>query len=228
MFNEENRLDIKHFILKKDICYILVNDGSTDRTLSKLKEEIIPKLHQFHLITYPQNKGKAFAVSSAFNFLKEHNVGADDTVGYIDADFSVKVEDYLALIDFLNDKTKFVFGSRKNGVNIVVKKRIRYVIGRLISICIKLFSGLDYYDTQCGCKIFNGKVLYKIKKSFLCNWLFDVELIMQLKKEDPIEVAINWKHIGGSKIKFYHFPDIVLDLVKILFLRFSTKVKIND
>ena len=117
----------------------------------------------------------------------------------------------------MNEKSPFVFGSRIGKGNKVIKKKIRYFIGRSINFAISLASNLPFYDTQCGCKVFNGKLIDNFNKPFKCNWLFDIEIL--LKYLNSLEIPIDWKHKGGSKVKFYHLGSIVLDLFKIFMMR---------
>jgi dolichyl-phosphate beta-glucosyltransferase len=223
LYNEENRIKLKNFKRLDECFFILVNDGSTDLTHELLLNEIIPGLENYNYIKIQKNKGKAQAIYQALEYLKTLSLTKNDTFGYIDADFSVKVDDYLELNKLISDETRFVFGSRVEVGNKVQKKKIRYLIGRSINVLISLVSGLSFYDTQCGCKLFRGDLISEFKQSFRCNWLFDVEILLKLKRENPKEVPINWKHVGGSKIKFYHLPSILLDLIKILIMRVNEK-----
>ena len=71
LFNEEKRLskllrEIKKFSFnnKLDIEFILINDGSTDKSLYLLKnfKKINKKKLNFNIIFYKKNKGKGYAL----------------------------------------------------------------------------------------------------------------------------------------------------------------------
>lgn len=219
IYNEESRLKVNNFEKREDCFYILVNDGSTDHSQAIIENNFLPYFENMHLINIPKNRGKAKAVHAGITYLKRMNIGETDTFGYMDADFSVTVDEYIRVRKTVNNISLFVFGSRIEKGNKVIKKKIRYFIGRSINLGISLASNLPFYDTQCGCKIFNGKLIDKFDEPFKCNWLFDVEILLKLKNINPLEIPIDWKHKGGSKVKFYHLGSIILDLIKIFIMR---------
>ena len=66
LFNEESRIfnlaEIQKYLEKKGFSHeiILVNDGSSDKTLSVLKKYI--NKNQSKVITYSKNRGKGYAI----------------------------------------------------------------------------------------------------------------------------------------------------------------------
>jgi glycosyltransferase involved in cell wall biosynthesis len=85
---------------------IVVNDGSTDNTLKILKE--IQPYYLFNLISYPQNKGKGFAIKKALNEINEGVVLIQD------ADFEYNPKNYPKLLEEYDpEKQPVVYGARK-------------------------------------------------------------------------------------------------------------------
>lgn len=171
------------------------------------------------VIHLKKNKGKANAISQGYFYLKDSLLD-DDIFSYFDADLSVSLETFNELSQFL-DKCPVVIGSRlETDNNTVEKKTIRKMIGRSIAFWINIILPHHIYDTQCGAKLFKGNILHTcLSSTFICHWLFDVELLLRLKPEDIIEVPINWRHVKGSKIGFKSIPIVILDLLKLSYLR---------
>ena len=67
LYNEEPRIKKVLDKLKK-YNLILVNDGSTDKTLN-----IIKKYKNAYIISYGKNKGKGFALQKGLRYAKSQN-----------------------------------------------------------------------------------------------------------------------------------------------------------
>src|SRR5579883_1758968 len=69
-YNEEQRLNVGQFTAFAEsdsrLRFILVNDGSTDNTLSVLKTLEAAKPEVFSICNLPKNQGKAEAVRQGF------------------------------------------------------------------------------------------------------------------------------------------------------------------
>lgn len=83
---------------------IVVNDGSTDKTDSILKE--IKEYYNFEYIIFPKNKGKGFAMAKGIEKAK------GDVIMFIDADLSNIQDNHFAelLTPILNNKADMVLG----------------------------------------------------------------------------------------------------------------------
>ena len=126
----------------------------------------------------------------------------------------------------INDKIKFVFGSRISKSNNIIKRKFhRFIIGRSIATIISSIIGVSVYDTQCGCKIIDQKLVKLLfEEAFLSRWLFDVEIFLRFinfygkdkfletSREVPLK---SWIDTEDSRVKFVHAPRIILDLLII-------------
>tara|TARA_A100000164_G_scaffold381832_1_gene435821 strand:- start:18194 stop:18769 length:576 start_codon:yes stop_codon:yes gene_type:complete len=176
------------------------------------------------VISYENNRGKAEAVrkgilecSKKYDFNK---------IGFLDADLSISLDDALALFDLIKDEVEFCFYSRINdGSNEIKSKFHRKIIGKFIRTIINKLFPIDYYDTQCGCKIFSKELASQLfQKKFISKWLFDIEIFCRLfsifdKKQYNIKVlektVIKWIDGGNSKVKFSYFFKMWVDFYKI-------------
>ena len=109
-YNEAKRLDIatyRDFLLKNpDFFLLFVNDGSTDKTATALKE-LEPTNSNFSIIELLKNNGKGEAVrQGVLHCLKTFNF---KYIGYCDADLSTPLNEFLIfrnkMIEFLLLKT---------------------------------------------------------------------------------------------------------------------------
>jgi glycosyltransferase involved in cell wall biosynthesis len=224
-YNEANRLQ-KEFLFEvlnnDDLFFLFVNDGSTDNTL-KLLNDLIKNKNNVIILSNKTNIGKAESIRNAVQYsilnLKP------ETLGYFDCDFATPFYEYRRLLNIFNESRKeIVFGSRINllGTNIV-RNPYRHYFSRIVVTFLNTIFKLGIYDTQCGCKIFNGNTLsHLFSKKFKTKWLFDIEIFIKYFKSfdrsNVLEVSLNdWKEIPGSKIKMKDFISVPIEIFKLIF-----------
>lgn len=228
-FNEVQRIDKQAYInfLKRtlDVNLVFSDDGSTDNTISVLKEIKASYENRVHIYVSNRNRGKAEAIKSAVLYLKNQNL-KPSKIAYIDADLAVSLEECYALSKNLNDKIHFAFGSRISKVdNIIIRSSFRHYSGRMIATVISNILDVAVYDTQCGCKIFKSDLAFKVfENPFISKWLFDVEIFFRIinlysktelkhiAREIPLE---SWIDAGHSKVKLTYFFKMWYDLFLI-------------
>lgn len=228
LYNEENRIATDEyeaaFNLSGSVDFLLVNDGSTDKTLPIL-EQFASRFPQVKILNLTENAGKAEAIRKGILSVRNDY----EYIGYLDADFATPVSEMLVLLRFAKSHPHFdiVMGTRiKLLGNQVERSIVRHYLGRIfatvISACI---LKIPVYDTQCGAKIIrSGRNLSVFEKPFLTRWLFDVEMLLRFKaisgdlsknvSEFPLSV---WKEKGQTKIRFTEFISFPFQLLKIYF-----------
>lgn len=222
IFNEEKRLlktinDIKKFdksnnSIKKE--YILVNDGSTDNTLSLIKKNF-NKNKRFKIINYKKNRGKGYALKLGVELSTGHWILTADS------DCSVsnfQLNDWLKK-KYINNKNFIYFGSRNVAGSLVKKKKIRMIIGKIFIILLKILFQINLSDTQCGFKLYKSNYAKKIFKKIVTDgYMHDIEICIIANRLNLkiIELPVKWTHISESKINFFiDFIKIFLNLLKI-------------
>jgi dolichyl-phosphate beta-glucosyltransferase len=232
-YNEANRFpqeQFKRFLSKNpSVRIILVDDGSSDHTLALLNGLSTAFPQQVETLALSKNKGKAGAIQAGMQ------LGLKTTpcnrFAYLDADLSTSLEECTLLAEEINEKTCFVFGSRiLKTDNRIERKWYRFLIGRVVATVISKMLGISVYDTQCGCKIIDRKLIpIAFDDSFSSRWLFDVEiffrLINTLGKEEMVsqakEVPLNqWLDTEDSRVKFSYMFQLWLDLA-IIYRRYK-------
>ena len=226
IFNEEKRLlrtinDIKKFDKSKNSIkkeYILVNDGSTDNTLSLIKKEFNNN-KKIRIINYRPNRGKGYALKLGVELSKNHWILTTDS------DCSVsnfQLHNWIKK-NYINNKNFIYFGSRNLPDSLVKKKRVRMIIGKIFIILLKILFQINLSDTQCGFKLYKSNYAKKIFKKIVTDgYMHDVEICIIAKrlKLKIIELPVKWTHIPESKINFF------IDFIKIFFN--LLKIKYNN
>lgn len=227
-YNEAERLKTALFtdFLRQyeKFTLFLVDDGSKDNTHEKLEEIKASAPQQVEVIRNINNLGKAEAVRNGM--LVAYSSGKFEQIGFLDADLSTPFSEFIDITHYLvKHNKKAVFGSRlKLEESKIVRSPLRHIIGRVIATFIRWTIKTPFYDTQCGAKVFaKESVKVSFNKPFISRWLFDVEIILRLKKlwgkdfknllhEYPIK---EWNQVDGSKIRPIDMVKIPLELLKI-------------
>jgi dolichyl-phosphate beta-glucosyltransferase len=222
-YNESQRIDVDKyrdvFIRNHNICFYLINDGSTDCT-STLLNEIALGISNVHTYNNPRNNGKAETIRLGMLKLLNYDY---EFIGFLDADFATPVLEFSRLLDIaLAGSYDIVIGSRVKlkGWNIE-RNPVRHFFSRIVLTVINNLFSLEIYDTQCGCKIFHkNSVLLCFNEPFLTKWIFDVEIFIRylkyVKKPNLIEIPLHeWKDIAGSKIKLIDFVSVPFSIFRI-------------
>jgi len=203
---------------------IVVDDGSTDNT-PKLVSDLIQKhgSDALRLVRLQSNKGKGYAVKAGML------VARGEVVLFMDADGATKVSDVEKLEASLQS---VVTGKRDGAVGMVVGSRAhleddaiatrhwyRNFLMRGFHLLVLFVAGGSVRDTQCGFKLFTRqavRTLYSNQR--LQRWCFDVELLFLARRCGvPVgEVAVTWKEIPGSKIRFTSILHMSWELLAIL------------
>lgn len=243
-YNEAERLpfsDIAEFMGKHpEVHFCFVNDGSTDQTLQKLSDFENSHPLSVSIISLKQNCGKAEAVRQGILSLELRRSSVPEYIGFWDADMATPLSESINILHLLerNSTIEVVIGSRWPRLGARIDRTpIRGFVGRVMVFLFSHYLGFKIYDSQCGAKIFKRELGYKLfQDKFISHWLLDVELfrrmIMLYSKEYTIKhileyPLLEWRDVSGSKLKFYHFGQVMLEFLKIAwFYKRRVKVKV--
>jgi dolichol-phosphate mannosyltransferase len=149
---------------------IVVNDGSTDSTLSILKDIAMTDKH-LHILSYTPNRGKGYAVKQGIL----HSQG--DAVIFLDGDLDISpdlIKDYVERLS----TSDLVIASKRHPESSVRIPRSREFLSRTFNLLIKMTLGISQKDTQAGLKVGKGDVMRTIFRNISVNrYAFDVELL---------------------------------------------------
>lgn len=159
VFNEEKTINeiirkISELFLPVEKEIIVIDDGSFDNTLSRLKE--IKNIYNFILLEHEKNEGKGAAIRTG---IKE---ATGDFIIIQDADLEYSPDDYIKLISpLLRGEAEVVYGSRSLGKN----KRGHwsfYLGGKILTIMANLLYGLNITDESTCYKVFRRDLAEKL------------------------------------------------------------------
>jgi dolichol-phosphate mannosyltransferase len=197
VFNQQNKITFSIEKIKQavesafsDYELIVVNDGSTDNTLTILKD-ITTTDPRIRVLSYTPNRGKGYAVRHGVL----HSQG--EAVIFLDGDLDISpdfIKDYVERLS----TSDLVIASKRHPESNVRIPRSRAFLSRAFNLFIRVATGIPQKDTQAGFKVGNGEKMRTIfKNSSINRYAFDVELftiasIMHLKvQEMPVIMKID-------------------------------------
>jgi dolichol-phosphate mannosyltransferase len=187
---------------------IVVNDGSTDNTLTILKDIATTDDH-VRAISYTPNRGKGYAVR------KGVLDSQGDAVILLDGDLDISpdlIRDYVEKLS----TSDLVIASKKHPDSRVRIPRSRAFLSRAFNFLIKATIGIAQTDTQAGFKVGKGDMMRTIFRDVSVNrYAFDVEFlaiaaVLHLKvQEMPVIMKID------QKFKIKEIVRMFLDVTRI-------------
>jgi len=219
-YNEEKNVKPLYSQLKKTLDglkqkyeIIFVDDGSTDRTFSILKQ-LAKKDKKLKIIRFKRNFGQSAALAAGFNYAK------GNVVITMDADLQNHPSDIPKLLKKI-DKADIVCGWRKKREDALFSKRIPSFISNWLA---RKLTKVKIHDFGCTLRAYKREV---IKDLDLYGELH--RYIPALAKAAGYSVAeVKVKHsarkYGKTKYKFSRLFKGTSDLLTLIFLeRFGTR-----
>jgi glycosyltransferase involved in cell wall biosynthesis len=191
---------------------LVVDDGSTDRTVAAV-QETAARLPHIRLLSL-EHRGKGWAVKSGML------ASSAEWRFLCDADLSMPPEQLDRFLPGDEPPVEdIVIGSREApGARRIGEPGRRHVIGRLYTWLVKLLAFRGIEDTQCGFKLFRGSLADRIfAAQRLDGFGFDVEVLFLARKSGATirELAIDWYYYLGSKVTLMKGLNGFLDIARV-------------
>jgi len=221
VYNESKRVKglpkIVKFLNSKKFSWeiIVVNDGSTDDTLAKLKN--YQGKYKFQIINYRNNRGKGHAIKRGM--LKARG----KYILFTDIDLSTPLKEFNSFIPHLT-KHDVIIGTRKthNSKLMIRQNMLREALGKGFTFLSRKILGVNVSDFTCGFKCFSNNAASKIfPKLTIDRWGFDSEIMFLIGANNLSlkEVSVIWKNDPDTRVKFPQ--DIIRSLNDLIRIRLN-------
>lgn len=203
VFNEEKVIEqnvdeIRNFLiqnLEHDFEIIIVDNGSKDSTLDKIKK--ICNRYSYVNYIHIDERGRGRALRKAWS------ENSSDIVSYMDIDLSTSLNAFPRLIKAIEDCYDIAIGSRFVKGSNIKRSFMRGFLSRGYNLLLKLFFNTSFSDAQCGFKAIRKSVLEEILDDVKDQkWFFDTELLIKAERKGfrIKEVPVNWTESRNSKV----------------------------
>lgn len=200
---------------------IVVNDGSTDDTLERIKSL---NHESVKVINHKLNIGYGAAILTGLKYIK------GDIIITLDSDGQHRPEEIPALIKpVINGKADLVVGSRYLG-NCRYRVPLSTKVGeRMIGLCLWLLFTQKVRNNQSGFRVFNRKVLELLKPMKYHGMAFSTEVLFKIAYHDlkilERPISLDSRMYGTSYVKLIK---ILLSISSCILYYFLKKFRLYD
>ena len=220
---EENILKTCETIKKHDkqLDFIVVNDGSNDKTGEICRKNNLPCINLVH------NLGIGGAVQTGFKYALEHDY---DIAIQFDGDGQHDVNYVETLVQpIIEGQADFVIGSRFVSELSEFKSTGARRMGiKIISFFIKLFTGVKIFDTTSGFRAINKQIIKDFAQNYPTEYpepVSTTELLKKGYKVKEVPVKMNERTGGLSSIRawksLYYMINVVLSIFIVSVRRYK-------
>ncbi len=212
-----------------DVHFCIVDDGSPEDDVAATERALYASNvgTAVTLLRLRPNRGKGGAIRAGFDRALHEGF---DYLGFIDADSSVSVGELHRVLTYLATTGRDLalagaIGSRVKMLGReVLRDPLRHCSGRIFATFVALYFRCGVYDTQCGLKVFDARVLARYLDAPIdSRWVWDTELLLAMLHggERIHEIPIDWKETGHSKVSLLRDP---VTMIRSL-IRFKRRLK---
>jgi len=199
VYNEEDNLErlyseLSEFIYstRRGVKVLLVNDGSLDGSLNKIKE-ICDRSPLFTYCSFDRNYGLSAAIKAGFDLANT------PLIGYIDADLQTTPQDFNRLLVYA-EQYDLVTGVRTNRKDSIVKNMSSLFANKIRRAFTH--DGMD--DTGCPLKIIKTNVAKRIPMFKGLHRFLPAMVMLQNGKVAQIPVQHFPRKAGKSKFNLWN------------------------
>lgn len=215
VYNEEDnveRLNLKLTdaleALGRSYEVIYIDDGSTDQSLSRLRE-IALRDPRVRVISLRRNYGQTSAMSAGIDYAR------GSILIPMDADLQNDPADISRLLDKLDEGYDVVSGWRKDRKDRWLTRRLP---SRLANSLISKLSGVDLHDYGCSLKAYRREALTGVKLYGEMHRFIPVYAGWVGARVTEIPVTHHARNAGKSKYGLSRTIKVLFDLITIKFL----------
>jgi len=194
--------------LGKTAEVIYVDDGSTDKSLSILKD-IAASDDRVRVISLRRNYGQTAAMSAGIDAAK------GEILIPMDADLQNDPADISRLLDKLNEGYDVVSGWRKNRQDKLISRKIPSQIANRI---ISWIGGVPLHDYGCSLKAYRREVIQDVRLYGEMHRFIPIYASWAGARVAEIPVDHHARTMGKSKYGISRTIKVVFDLITIKFM----------
>lgn len=161
---------------------IMVDDGSTDRTL-EIAKKLVKTNSNFKVVGNSTNRGYGAALRTGFVNCKY------DLIVFNDGDNQFDFSEVTKFIEKIKD-ADMVIGYRQKRID----HPFRHILMNLLKLWDFLFFGFYFRDIDCGFKMFKREALKKIMPFQSEGAMIATEILAKAKKKNLKIVQVEVKH----------------------------------
>lgn len=178
---------------------LVVDDGSTDRTL-EVAREAAREAHLFTGLVNAQNLGKGGAVRRGM--LEAQG----DFILFCDADESTPMAMLEHFLPAMEAGHPVMIGTRKNREAVIARHQpwLRESMGKGFTLLAQTLAGVRVTDFTCGFKLFRRDAAQEIfQRQTIHNWSFDAEILFLAHHLGyPItEIPVTWTNDEDTRVR---------------------------
>jgi dolichyl-phosphate beta-glucosyltransferase len=181
---------------------VIVDDGSQDGT-ARIAEQWARQAPLVRLVSNGENRGKGYSVRHGMLQARGR------LALFTDADLSSPIEEIEKLLAALGAGNDVAIGSRALDRSLISihQSRLRELAGIIFNGFVRAFTGLPFYDTQCGFKIFRrepARIVFVQQR--IEGFGFDPEVLFLAKRHGlrAAEIPVRWAHDPATKVHVIH------------------------
>ena len=216
-YNEEDYIEdtlgtIDAIVMGKKLSYeiVVVNDGSADETLRRVKTYAGKNGH-VRVISYGKNAGKGYAIRTGF--MK----ATGNVIFFTDSDMEINLDKICDYIEALKHGD-IVIASKRHCASKVDVPVTRKILSICFNVLVRLLTGVPLKDTQSGLKAMKKSAFTNMfPRLAVKRYAFDVELlaVANLYGLKVIEMPVNIKL--DAKFKPTEMWHMLMDLLGIAY-----------
>lgn len=193
---------------------VVVDDGSRDKT-ARVVRRLAQKCPELRLISYPQNRGKGYAVRKGV-------LGAGGAeILFMDADLSTSPSEWPKLRARLRAGADVAIGSRKMAGAKLLRRQPwwREYMGKVFTFLVRSLL-VDVSDVTCGFKAMKRDGARRaFSRAVINDWSFDAELLFLASRMGMRidEVPVAWRDDPNTKVRL--FRDTLSSLKGLFLIR---------
>jgi dolichyl-phosphate beta-glucosyltransferase len=199
-----------------DAEVLVVDDGSTDDTAAVATRILQKRGIEHRILTGRPNRGKGYTVREGGQAARK------EWTLMTDADLSTPIAEVDRLLAAAAEGGySLVMGSRAlPDSRIGVRQTwLRQNMGRTFNLMVRLLTGLEIRDTQCGFKLWRTRTVAPLLPDLRVDgFAWDVELLMVAKRAGltMTEVPVEWNDAVGTKVGLLSDPlRMIRDILRI-------------